>query len=53
MAQQLIVYADDVHILDKNVHTTKKNTEALIVAGKETALNVNPEKTKYVVMSRD
>jgi len=31
----------------------KKNTEALVVASKETGLDVNAGKTKYVVMSRD
>jgi hypothetical protein len=28
-------------------------TEALVIAGKEIALEVNAEKTKYMVMSRD
>jgi hypothetical protein len=31
----------------------KKNTEALIVASKEIGLEVNAEKTKCIVMSRD
>jgi hypothetical protein len=31
----------------------KKNTEALVVANKETGLEVNADKTKYMVMSRD
>jgi hypothetical protein len=31
----------------------KKNTEALLVASKETGLEVNAEKTKYMVMSRE
>jgi hypothetical protein len=31
----------------------KKNTEALVVTGKEISLEVNAEKTKYMVMSRD
>ena len=30
-----------------------KNTEALAVASKETGLEVNADKTKYMVMSRD
>jgi galactitol-specific phosphotransferase system IIB component len=34
-------------------HTTKKNAEALVVASKDTALEVNADKTKYVVTSRD
>ena len=35
------------------VHTVEKNTEALVVAIKENGLEVNADKTKYVVMSRD
>jgi len=35
---QLLIYADDVNILDGNVHTIKKNTEALVVASWETGL---------------
>jgi hypothetical protein len=50
---QLLVYADDVNIFDRSVHTTTKNTETLIVASKETGLEVNAEKTQYMVVSRD
>ena len=52
-AHRLLVYADDVNILDGSIHTVKKNTEALIVASKEIGLEVNVDKTKYMVMSRD
>jgi len=31
----------------------KENTEALVVASKETGLESNADKTKYMVMSRD
>jgi hypothetical protein len=50
---QLLVYADDGNTLGGSVHDIKKNTEALVVASKEIGLEVNAEKTKYVVMSRD
>ena len=50
---QLLVYADDVNILDGSVHTIRKNREALVVACKETGLEVNADNTKYMVMSRD
>jgi len=50
---QLLAYADDVNILGGSVHTVKKNAEALVVATKETGLEVNTDKTKYVLMSRD
>ena len=33
------------------VHIIKKNAEASVVAGKETRLEVNTDKTKYVVIS--
>ena len=50
---QLLVYADDVNILVGSVHTITKNAEGLVVAGKENGLEVNADKTKYMVMSRD
>jgi len=39
--------------LGVSVHTIKKNAETLVVASKETGLEVNGDKTKYVVLSRD
>jgi len=50
---QLLVYADDVNILGRSVYTIKKSTEALILASKEIGLDVNTDKTKYMVMSRE
>jgi hypothetical protein len=50
---QLLVYADDVTILGRGVHAIKKNTEASVVTSKEIGLEVNAEKTKYMVMSRN
>ena len=34
-------------------HTRKKNTKALVVVSNEIGLDVNADKTKYTVMSRD
>jgi hypothetical protein len=39
--------------LGGSTHAIKKNTEALVVASKEIGLEVNAEKTKYIVMSQD
>ena len=48
---QLLAYADDVNILWGSIQTVKENAEALVVATKEIGLEVNADKTKYMVMS--
>jgi radical SAM superfamily enzyme with C-terminal helix-hairpin-helix motif len=50
---QLLAYADDVNILGGSVHTVKENAAALVVATKEIELEVNADKTKYMVMFRE
>jgi hypothetical protein len=50
---QFLIYADDVNIAGGSVHTVKENVEALVVPSKETGLEVNVDKTKYMVTSRD
>jgi len=47
------MYTDDVTVLAGNVHTIKENAEALVVASKESGLEVNADKTKHMTMSRD
>jgi hypothetical protein len=49
---QLFTYSDDVNLLD-DIYTINKNTETLIVASKEIGLEVNVEKTKYMLVSWD
>ena len=51
--RQLLVYADCVNILGGSIRTVEKNAKAIVVAGKETELEVNADKTKYMVMSGD
>jgi hypothetical protein len=47
-----VVYADDVNLLGDNIDAIKKNMEILIDASKEVGLEVNTEKTKYMLLSR-
>ena len=50
---QILVYAVDVNMLGGSVHAIKENVEALGVASKENGLEINADKTRYMVMSRD
>jgi hypothetical protein len=50
---QLLAYADDVNILGGSIRAVKGNAETLLVAAKEIGLEVNTDKTKYMVMSRE
>jgi hypothetical protein len=45
---QLLVYADDVNLLGKEINETKKNTEALLDTSKEVGPEINAEKSKYM-----
>jgi hypothetical protein len=47
---QLFVYADNVNLLGDNIDTIKRNTQTLIDASKEIGLEVNTEKTKYMLL---
>jgi hypothetical protein len=49
--RQTLDCADNVKIVGGNIDTITRNTEALLDASKEVALEVNPEKTKYTLMS--
>ena len=42
-----------VNFTFRSCNTGPTNAEALVVASKETGLEVNADKTKYMVMSRD
>jgi hypothetical protein len=50
--QQLLAYADDVNLLADNIDTIKKTTESLTDASNEIGLEINVEKTKYILLSR-
>jgi hypothetical protein len=46
-----LVYADDVNLLGDDIETIKKHTQTLIDAGKEVGLEVNTQKTMYMLLS--
>jgi hypothetical protein len=48
---QRLAYAND-SILGENIDTVQKNTKALLDVSKEFGLEVNPAKTKNMLMSR-
>lgn len=48
----LAVYADDIIIIEESEEDLKRSAEKLISKGKEIGLQVNEEKTKYLIVSR-
>jgi hypothetical protein len=49
---QLLAYPDDVNLLEDNIDSIEKNTETLIDASTEIGLEINVEKSKYMLLSR-
>jgi hypothetical protein len=48
---QLLVYVDDVNLLGDSVNTVKEKSETLSEASRDIGLEINAEKTKYMIMS--
>jgi hypothetical protein len=48
---QLLAYADDVNLTGDIIDAVKKNTEFVIDSGREVGLQMNVEKTKYMLLA--
>jgi hypothetical protein len=48
---KLLAYTDDVNLLGDNIDTIRK-IQTLIGASKEVGLEINVEKTKYMLLSQ-
>jgi len=50
VTHQLLAHTDDINMLGGSVRTVKENAETLVVASVETGLEVNVDKTEYLIM---
>ena len=50
LVHQLPVYPDDVNLLVGSVRTIKEDTESLLYASKEIGIEVNADKSQYIVL---
>jgi hypothetical protein len=46
-----MVFTGDDNVVDESMHTMKKNTRALSLTSKKSALEIKAEKMKYMFMS--
>jgi hypothetical protein len=51
VTHELLVYADGVNSLDDSINTIKENIESPVEASRDVGLEINAEKTKYMIMS--
>jgi hypothetical protein len=50
---QLLIHAENTHLLGESTYTIHKNIKELLVPSKEIGLQKNAEKTKYTFMSSE
>ena len=48
-----LLFRADVNVLSGSVNAISRNTESVVVTSKEIGLEVNADKTKYMVTSQD
>jgi hypothetical protein len=48
---QLLVYADDVNLIEDNINIITENIETLLEARRDIGLEINTQTTKYIIMS--
>jgi hypothetical protein len=50
-AHQLLVYADDVNLLGDSINIIRENKVSPLESSRDVGLEINAEKTKYMIMS--
>jgi hypothetical protein len=48
---QVLVYADEVSLLEDSINTIKENIGTLLEASRDVGVEINAEKTKYIIIS--